>query len=134
VIGVDTNVLLRGLVDQDEPQTRLARELMGTQATRRDLVYVNHVVLAEAVWTLRRFGKLSRAHIVDFLEGLLRTPHVALADRELVVEALDTYRQGRADFADILIGLLNRAAGCRTTYTFDRGAAELPAYSPVPHA
>lgn len=134
MIGVDTNVLLRGLIDEDEDHARLARGLMEKHASRRDLVYVNHVVLVEAVWTLRRFGKLSRERIADFLDGLLRAPHVAVADRELVARALAIYRQGRADFADVLIGLLNQAAGCQTTYTFDRGAAELPAYSPVPRA
>lgn len=134
MIGVDTSVLLRGLVDEDDAHVRMARGLMEEQASRRDLVYVNHVVLAEAVWTLRRFGKLSRERVADFLDGLLRAPHVAVADRELVAAALAVYREGRADFVDVLIGPLNEAAGCRTTCTFDRGAAELPVYSPVPRA
>lgn len=135
MIGLDTNVLVRAFVDEaDETQTRASRSLLAGPDGRRETAYVNLVVLVEAVWMLRRFGKLDRGQVADFVEGLLETPDIVLADRDAITAAVGLYRTSRADFADVLIGLLNQAAGCQTTYTFDRGAAELPAYSPVPRA
>lgn len=132
MIGLDTNVLVRATVDEaDEDHTRAARSLFGGRAGDREPVYLNTVVLVESVWMLRRFGKLDREHIADFIDGLPRAAHVVLSDREAVAEAVDLYRAGGADFADVLIGLLNKAAGCRTTFTFDRQAARLTEFSPV---
>lgn len=132
MIGLDTNVLVRAIVDQaDEEHTRAARSIFEDRAGSREPIYVNSVVLVESVWMLRRFGKLDREQVADFVDGLLQAPNVVLADRDTVAEAVDLYRAGGADFADALIGLLNQAAGCRTTFTFDRRAARLAEFSPV---
>ena len=92
---------------------------------------VNHVVLCEAVWTLARSYRYSREQIADAVAAILATPEFRVLERVPVEEALQIFQTSRADFADALIGVLNRRAGCATTYTFDRRAAEMAELSAV---
>lgn len=123
MIGLDTNILVRYIVHDDEEQAAQASELM-EQLTEPEPGYVTMVVLAELYWVLTRAYQTDRPSVLAVLQRLLET-------RELVVEQADTVRMalGRAvdgaDFADALIGELSRAAGCHYTATFDRNAAKL---------
>ncbi len=131
MIGVDTNILLRAFADDDERQGAQARELLARLEADREPVWVNTVVLCEFVWTLRGTKRLSRAELADVVESLLSAEALRLAERDSVERALDIFRTSRADFADALIGALNRHAGCATTCTFDRRAAETADFSAV---
>ncbi len=123
MIGVDTNILLRAFADDDEQQGAQARELLARLEADGGTVWVNTVVLCEFVWTLRGTKRLSRAELADLVELLLSTELLQFAERDCVERALATFRTSRADFADALIGALNRRTGCATTYTLDGRAA-----------
>jgi predicted nucleic-acid-binding protein len=132
VIGLDTNVLLRALVDEtDDAHGQAARNLVAAYVDATEPIHVNIVVLIESVWMLRRFGRLSREQVALFVESLLQIPSLSLAERPAVASALDLYRQGKGDFADALVAVLNRNAGCDTTYTFDRAAARVDGYRQI---
>lgn len=120
MIGLDTNVLLR-LSDRTDPQqVRLARALVLKGGEGGS--FVNEIVLAEYVWTLRRTYKQSRQDVVAKIEALLASAEIVVARAELVERALARYKAGPADFADYLLAEINRAAGCMQTATFDSGA------------
>lgn len=123
MIGLDTNVLLRALLADQGAEGAAARGLLASRCSPAEPAFVNHVVLCEAVWVLARTYRYSREQILEALATILATPAFRLAERPLVEEAVRVFRDGRADFADALIGVLNRRAGCATTYTFDRRAA-----------
>jgi predicted nucleic-acid-binding protein len=131
MIGADTNVLLRAFAAEEGPQTARARAVLAQLEAKGEKVWVNSIVLCEFVWVLRSSKRLSRAQIGDLIELLLATTLLRFADQGLVEDALRLFRSTRLDFADALIGVLNRRAGCTTTYTFDRRAAETPDFSPV---
>jgi len=131
MIGVDSNVLLRILLDDDAGQARRARRL-AVEAAAAGGLFVNLLVLAETVWTLRRSYRYSRAQLLDVVSDLAGTSGVTLADHAAVTEALTICNTSPADFPDALISALNTRAGCATTYTFDRNAAALPGYASVP--
>lgn len=135
MIGLDTNVLLRALVDEaEDAQNRAARSLVAACVDADETMHVNLVVLLESVWMLRRSGKLSREQVAFFVESLLRLPTLSIANRPEVASALELYRRVRGDFADALIAVLNRKAGCTTTYTFDRVAAGVDGYQAIGRA
>ena len=121
MIGLDSNILLRVLMDDDPVQSPIARDLLaGLSAERRG--YVNLIVLTEVVWTLTRKFKAQRDDVYAVVASLLSGAHLTVEARELVGLALDIAREQRSGFNDALIGVLNRHAGCMHTSTFDSRA------------
>ena len=129
MIGIDSNVLLRVLLDDDAAQAERARRLLATECSPQRPAFVNRAVLFEAVWTLSTGYRYSRAQLASAIELLLAAPALMIEDREAVETALDIFTTTRADFADCLIGVKNAASGCTITHTFDRKAASLPQLS-----
>jgi predicted nucleic-acid-binding protein len=86
---------------------------------------IDRIVLCEAVWALSTSYGYERTHIANFIDPLLRTPSRRVDAHDEVAAALRRYRESAADFADCLIGLMNRGAGCEITATFDRRASKL---------
>lgn len=131
MIGLDTNVVLRALLRPGDSEGVRARELVASRCADPESGMINHVVLCETVWVLARTYRYSRQQLDDALEIILATPAFLIPERELVEEAIEIFRATRADFADALIGVLNRRAGCSTTYTFDRRAAATTDFTAV---
>jgi predicted nucleic-acid-binding protein len=122
VIGVDTNVVVRLLVGDDEAQQRAARDYLKRRSSRDDPAWVNRVVIVETVWVLEQSYRYTRAQVVGALERLLDTAELSFENHDLVRGAVAAYRKG-AGFADALVAAGNAAAGCSTTITFDARAA-----------
>jgi predicted nucleic-acid-binding protein len=131
MIGIDTNVLLRILLQDDPEQSDRAVRLIKSR-TAQEAVLINPIVLAEAVWTIRRKLGGGRNDIAPQIEQLLDTQGFEVMYAEAARRALDVYRAGKADFADYLVAEINAEIGCRTTFTFDKEAVKGPKYSPVP--
>ncbi len=128
MIGIDTNVLVRYLTNDEPEMADRAERLLERECNPDRLGFVNAVVLCEVAWVLRRRYRFGREPIAAAVEALLRAPLLAVEHAELAELALRDYRAGRADFTDALIGLINRQAGCEATATFDRRAAELDSF------
>lgn len=117
--GLDTNVLLRPLTRDDPHQAAVVETFLREVEAQGERFFVSVIVLCETCWALRGYG-YSRSEIAATLDKLLATALFEIQDRELVRRALAQYRQGRADFADYLIGWQSRQAGCADTVTFDQ--------------
>lgn len=122
MIGLDTNILLRALT-QDDPVRSPVADLLIAQLTPQQPGYIDLIVLAETVWNLRRRYGANREDVFGTVETLLQSPSFVVAERGAVVEALETARPENLDFADALIGTLNKRAGCGSTLTFDDKAS-----------
>jgi predicted nucleic-acid-binding protein len=120
VIGLDTNVLIRYLTQDDPAQARKADAVIADATARRERCVIGPVVLCELVWVLRDAYDTPKDQLLVTLERILSTQQFEIVDKDRVREALETFRKGRADFADCFIGVANTAAGCRETVTFDR--------------
>jgi predicted nucleic-acid-binding protein len=125
VIGLDTNVLVRFLVQDDPDQARAAGVLIAG-LTEADPGFVCREVLLELVWVLERAYGLARQDIAAALAGLLEARELVVEGGDRVAVAADRYRKGGAGFADQMVALAGQGAGCRETVTFDRKAAGLP--------
>lgn len=124
MIGLDTNVLVRYIVQDDPAQARAATHLIERVLTPERPGIVDRVVLCELVWVLESAYGYARAQIAPVLRQLLATVEIRIESADRVNLALRSY-EGAADFADHLVGLLNQDHGCEATYTFDRKAARL---------
>jgi len=128
MLGIDTNVLVRFLVRDDEAQFEKARKLIKREVAAGRRVFVNHLVLMETEWVLRSRYTVPKSQIIEAVSGLLNATNVQFEDEPVIEEALFTWKDSLADFADCLIGAKNRRLGCRTTATFDAKAARLPGF------
>ena len=123
MIGLDTNVLVRYITQDDPKQSSKATRLIES-LTAEAPGYVGIVAVIELVWVLTACYSSTRSEIGEVLETLLRTQEILVGEAETVWKALRGFRQGKADFADCLIEKMAHAAGCRHTVTFDQGAAQ----------
>jgi predicted nucleic-acid-binding protein len=132
MIGLDANVLVRYLVEDDDPQSRAADRFVEEALNRGESLFVNEIVLCEVVWVLSRAYGFTRKEVAQALEMILYARQFEIEAKDRVVRGLREYRKGKADFADYLIGLKNQAAGCAATITFDRKAASLGSFQVLP--
>ena len=128
MIGIDTNVIIRYIVQDDMVQAKTATKLIEQSCSMDDPGYINHIVLCEIVWVLRRNYKLDKKRICGVIEQIMRTDRLAIEDIQLVWKALETFRDTKADFADCLLSQKNLQAGCRYTATLDETASVTKGY------
>lgn len=128
MIGLDTNVLVRYLVQDDLSQARKATQVITKQCTSEDPGFINRIVLCELVWVLESAYGYSKDTILGVLEKLLRTSQLKIEDIQSSWTAFRMYQRGKADFADCLMGATNRLSGCDTTVTFDHAASKLEGF------
>jgi predicted nucleic-acid-binding protein len=124
VIGVDTNVLVRYVVQDDPRQAATASHFIEATLSEDEPGWIASIVLCEFVWVLEAAYGYARNAIAATLERLFEVDRFRVEEPSLAWRALDAYRSG-ADFADALIALGNEHAGCDYTATFDRGAGRL---------
>lgn len=120
MIALDTNVLVRFLVEDDESQSRLASRLIKGAIERDEQLFISDIVMCETVWVLSSAYRFSRAEILEALAGLLRARAVVFGSTDRLARALEAYATGKGDFADYLIREHADAAGADTVATFDR--------------
>jgi predicted nucleic-acid-binding protein len=123
VIGLDTNVLVRYVMQDDPKQSPKASRLIES-LTPDAPGFVSLVALSELAWVLTACYDLTREQVAQALEALLRAKEIVLDRAEQVSQALRTFRASSADLADCLIERTAAAAGCEKTMTFDTGAAK----------
>jgi predicted nucleic-acid-binding protein len=132
VIGIDSSVLLRYLLDDDPVWSPLATRFIEEDLTVEEPGYVNLVVLAETVWSLRRAPGFEKWKLAEVVENLLAFDKLVIAERDAVANALSRYRSDGAGFADFLIAELNRAAGASATVAVDKAAAPSLVFKRLP--
>lgn len=122
MIGLDTNVLLRFLLNDDPAQTSQARALLRS-LTPEQPGWVGIAAVLEIAWVLSKSKAMSRESVARTLTDLLSLDTVTIERGDAVAWAVQNFRSTKADFADCLIAASARAAGCTRTVTFDRIAA-----------
>lgn len=123
MIGLDTSVLVRYIMQDDPIQARQAEALVDA-LTAEDPGYVPLITLVELVRVLDSCFDLRRVQLAEAVEAVLRTREFVIENADTVWNAVRAYRAGSADFADCLIERSAAAAGCDRTMTFDLRAAK----------
>lgn len=120
MIALDSNVLIRFITQDDKPQFMLAKSLITQFQGYNRSVYLNNITLCELCWVLRSGYKYSKQQVLEVLKKIINIEEFAFQDLDVVAEAVVLYENGKADFADYLIYLLNKTAGYVETYSFDQ--------------
>lgn len=123
MIGLDTNVLVRYIMQDDAKQAAKATKLIES-LTADEPGFVTLTSVIELVWVLSSCFDLTREQIAQVLDVLLRSKQLVVDQADQVVRALRTYSSGSADFADCLIERTASSKGCAKTMTFDVGASK----------
>ena len=131
MIGLDANVVIRHLTQDDPRQSPIASSIIEQRLTEQEPGFISIVALVEIAWVLEsRYGATTR-EVADAAEALVVQDALVVEDHEDVVRAIEMVRNDRAEFSDALIMLLARRAGCSKTLTFDKRAAKLSGFKLV---
>lgn len=122
--GLDTNVLVRYLTQDDPEQAALAVQSISA-LTEEAPGWIAREVMVETVWVLERAYRLSSGDIADAIDGLLAARELVVEEADRVGLAAQRWRDGGAGFADQMIALAGQGAGCVETLTFDAKAAKI---------
>ncbi|MBK7050434.1 MAG: type II toxin-antitoxin system VapC family toxin [Rhodoferax sp.] len=123
MIGLDTNVLVRYIMQDDPKQSAKASKLIES-LDGNNQGYITMVSVVELYWVLTSSYELSGQQVGQALEAILRTKQFLVERADQVMRALRVFGEGRADFADCLIERSAAGAGCNQTMTFDVGASK----------
>ena len=123
MIGLDTNVLVRYLVQDDKAQAAIATRLIEKTLTSQTPGFISLVALVEVVWVLESCYHCTRQEIAAIIERLLRVKQMRVQNAEVVWRAWRVFFASKADFADCLIEGVGHAHDCAQTVTFDKNAA-----------
>jgi predicted nucleic-acid-binding protein len=131
VIGIDTNVLVRYLAQDDPVQSAMATELIEQRLTARNPGFISVVAMTETAWVLAGSYRLEDKEVAAAIERVLQADRLVVENEPEVFNAMIALKEGRGSFADALIGALGVAAGCSCTVTFDRKVLRLAEFELV---
>lgn len=120
MIGLDTNVLIRYLMSDDEEQSASARALIEGAADRGEPMLICHVVLCEVTWVLARAFRVPKDVLAEALTDVIRTAQFVVEAPDVAIRAVARFERGGADFADYLIAERCAEAGADVVATFDK--------------
>jgi predicted nucleic-acid-binding protein len=123
MIGLDTNVLVRYIMQDDPKQSPMATGLIESLDSDNP-GYITMVSVVELYWVMTSSYELSGQQVSQALQAILRTKQLLVERADQVMRALRVFDEGKADFADCLIERSAAGAGCTQTMTFDVGASK----------
>lgn len=131
MIGLDTNVLVRYLTQDDPIQSARAAEIIERKLSEKNPGFVSIVAMVETVWVLDRAYSLDAKKIATVIERMLQTSVLVVENEQEVFTAMMALKEGRGSFADAVIAELGAKAGCSHTVTFDQAALRLRGFEPL---
>jgi len=129
MIGLDTNLLVRILIRDDEKQTELVRRLLERCHEDGERCLVTTIALCELEWVLTASYKVPRQEVAAAIEGFSTEELFVVEEAEMVREALTRYQAGKGDLSDYLLGARGRELGTATTFTFDKALRDTPDFT-----
>ena len=128
MIGLDTNILVRYLAQDDPAQSPLATQIVERRLSQENPGFISVVAMVETVWVLDRAYGLADAEIAEAIERILQADTLVVENEQEVFTAMVALKEGHGEFADALIAALATRAGCAHTLTFDKAALALPGF------
>ncbi len=126
MIAVDTNILVRYIVQLDEPYTKVADHFFDTSIAQHRSIFISLLVLCEVVWVLGRSYGFSRKQLVTIVEMLKTSEHIILENPDIVTLALEDFRSKKAGFSDYIMLHIAERHRALPLYTFDQALADHP--------
>jgi len=131
MIGLDTNILVRYLTQDDPVQSTKATQIIEDRLTEEQPGFISLVTMAETAWVLERTYHQSNREIVRAIEAMLQADSLLIQNEQQVFTAMVALKSGQGSFADALIAALGQWAGCISTLTFDKKASRIGGFEPA---
>lgn len=128
MIGLDTNILVRYITQDDPDQSEKAADEIEKGLSAEHIFYIADIVMCELVWVLETAYGYDRREIIPVLENILRTKQFQFENKDLLWQALADYQNTNGGFVGHLIGRAGQRAGCLETLTFDTGLKNNPVF------
>lgn len=122
MIGLDTNVVIRYLTQDDPKQSAIANRIIEQELSEKNQGYITLISLIEITWVLESCYQQTKEDIINVLDLLLTIKQISIEKTDLVYLALKRFRTGTADFSDALITMVCEDAGCKRVVSFDKKA------------
>ncbi|QLQ32557.1 MAG: type II toxin-antitoxin system VapC family toxin [Candidatus Thiothrix singaporensis] len=122
MIGLDTNVLVRYITQDDPVQAALATDFIEQHLSSHNPGIISHIVLCETAWVLSRAYHYAHEQVAETLNAILTCQEFVVESADIAIQAWQDYAQGNADFSDYLLGRTHQRLGASHTVTFDRKA------------
>ncbi|MBL4901789.1 MAG: type II toxin-antitoxin system VapC family toxin [Desulfocapsa sp.] len=132
MIGIDTNILVRYITQDDELQSNIATEFIENYCSTGNKIFVNHLVICELVWVLKKCYKLSKPKTITVIQHILQIAQFSIENAQIIWQALTDYKTGSADFADYVVGRTNIFNKCDETITFDKKTSKSKGFVLLP--
>ena len=129
MIGLDTNILVRYLTQDDPIQSAKATEIIERRFNEENPGFVSTVAMVETVWVLDRGYRLAANEIAAAVERMLQTDVLVVENEQEVFTAMIALKEGQGSFAGAMIAALAARAGCSCTLTFDQKALRLSGFT-----
>ena len=129
--ALDTNVLVRFLIKDDEEQTKIVYERFQQAELSKELLFVSNLVLLEMIWVLDAVYAVERTDILSAIGHLLSMPIFAFETQDTIRRFLTATYETNVDLSDLLIAYSATASGCESVLTFDRNALKSAIFEPI---
>ena len=124
MIALDTNVLVRFLVQDDKQQAKAVLTHFAKQEKNKQSFFVTQLVVLELIWVLEAVYEVSREDILHSLSELLLMPVLTFEAQSTLRSFISSATKSKFDLPDLLIAHSAIEQGCDTTYTFDKKASK----------
>lgn len=131
MIGLDTNILVRYIMQDDPVQSPKATRIIERHFRGQDTAFLSLASILELVWVLESFYDLTGRQIAQTLERILQIETVMVQNEHEVSAAVQILKTRKGSFEDALIGALGAWAGCSSTLTFDKKASRLTGFEVI---
>lgn len=122
MIGIDTNVLVCYLVQDDNAQSLQASKLIEEVISVDEPGFITLITLVEVVWVLKSCYGVNKTDLCSMIRMVLETKQLLIEQAESCYRALKVFESSNGDFSDALIATISKDAGGSETVTFDRKA------------
>ena len=122
--ALDTNILVRFLIGDDEKQAQIVYKLFKNAEIEKAELLVPFVVILELIWVLDSAYDITRTDILESISDLLLMPILKFEQRTTLQNFIFSAQQNNYDLSDLLIANSAKKQGCNTVITFDKKAAK----------
>ncbi len=122
--ALDTNVLVRFLVKDDEKQARIAYQVFTQAEYKQDILFVPLLVVLETIWVLQSVYEISDQDIISAFSELMQMPVLKFESHQVMQDFVSTARVDGFDLSDLLIAYSAKISGCQNALTFDKKASK----------
>ena len=124
MIALDTNALVRMLIEDDENQAKIVQQIVASAEKNSVQIIILSEVLIETVWVLESVYRCTREDISQFLENLFSTSTFTFPDSAVIRNVVSHYKK-EGDFADLLIVAQARKCHAKKFFSFDKNLQKI---------